>query len=451
MFPKSFGFFIKYLNIFTRILKIINKVVFRFKDEFMNQSAKPEARNISTTELNKIRQKKRILSFLHTNGHTSATELTEWLKISLPTCSGLLNDMTSSGYVKNIGIGESSGGRKPNLYGLPEDRFYVIACDFARYSANMVIFDCYNKFITPVAQIDTHIDDPQLVDKLYEAAKKLMADQGIPEEKIYGLGVDMPGLINSNDGINYTIKDKKHQNIRRDLKLKFNKLVYIDNDARMHAYGEFQFGAAKNYKDAIIIHWSWGLGLGIFVNGQLYSGKNGFAGEFSHIPMVENGELCICGKRGCLETIASSNTIMRRVKQGFEDKEVSSLINQFQNNHERVTPEDVILSARMGDEFCIAILNEIGKAMGKGLSYIIQLLNPEVIVLSGPLSKAKQYVLSPIQQSLNRLCLEKISESTPIIISDIGDQSALLGTSEMIFQKVFTEMNFTDAKQLFES
>ncbi|HLN72596.1 MAG TPA: ROK family protein, partial [Prolixibacteraceae bacterium] len=96
--------------------------------------------------------------------------------------------------------------------------------------------------------------------------------------------------------------------------------------------------------------------------------------------------------------------------------------------------------------FCISILNEIGKAMGKGLSYIIQLLNPEVIVLSGPISKANQYVLSPIQQSLNRLCLEKISVNTKVIISDLGDQSALLGTSEMVFQKVFMEMNFSELK-----
>ena len=399
------------------------------------------SKKVSSAELNKIRQKKRILSLLRTNGFTSAPVLSKWLKTSLPTCIVLLNDLMSAGYVKNFGIGESSGGRKPSLYGLPEDGFYVISCDIARFSANMAILDCYHKFVTPVAEINTHIDDPQLVDKLYETAKQLMAAASIPEEKVYGIGVDMPGLINSKTGINYTIKDKKRQTIGRDLRMRFNKLVYIDNDARMHAQGEFHFGAAKEYKDAIIIHWSWGLGLGIFVNGQLCSGKNGFAGEFSHIPVVENGELCICGKRGCLETIASSNTIIRRVKQGFADKEISSLVRQFENNPEKVTPEDVINSARQGDEFCISILNEVGSAMGKGLSYIIQLLNPEVIVLSGPLSKAKQYVLSPIQQSLNRFCLEKISESTTLLISDMGDQTALLGTSEMIFQKVFSEIN----------
>ena len=407
----------------------------------MLQGTNLQTKKVSSAELNRIRQKKRILSLLRTDGFTSAPVLSKWLKTSLPTCIVLLNDLIAAGYVKNFGIGESSGGRKPSLYGLPEDGFYVISCDVARFSANMAILDCYHKFITPIAEINTHIDDPQLVDKLFETAQQLMVDSHITLEKVYGIGVDMPGLINSKTGINYTIKDKKRQNIGRDLRMRFNKLVYIDNDARMHAQGEFHFGAAKEYKDAIIIHWSWGLGLGIFVNGQLCSGKNGFAGEFSHIPVVENGELCICGKRGCLETIASSNTIMRRVKQGFADKEISSLIRQFENHPEKVTPGDVINSARQGDEFCISVLNEVGSAMGKGLSYIIQLLNPEVIVLSGPLSKAKQYVLSPIQQSLNRFCLEKISESTSLLISDMGDQTALLGTSEMIFQKVFAEMN----------
>lgn len=396
---------------------------------------------LSSAERNKARQKRKILSLLHTGGNISAPELSKQLKTSLPTCIALLNDLIEKGYVKNIGVGESSGGRKPNLYGLPDNAFYVISCDFARFSANMTICDCYNKLVTPPVNINTHIDDPDLVEKLFQTAQTLMVEHGIPNEKVIGLGVDMPGLIDSKAGINYTIKNKSYRNIGRDLHKRFNKLVYVDNDARMHAHGEFHFGAAKDYNNAIIIHWSWGLGLGIFVNGQLYSGNNGFAGEFSHIPMVENGDLCICGKRGCLETIASSNTIMKRVQQGFENQEISSLIIKYKENPEKITPDNVIDSARSGDEFCISILNEIGTAMGKGLSYIIQLLNPAVIVISGPLSRANQFVLYPIQQSLNRLCLEKISGNTRIVISDMGDQSALLGTAEMVFQKIFSDVN----------
>lgn len=398
-------------------------------------------KSISASEINKFKQKRRILGLLHSQGYISAPELSKLLKISLPTSIQLLNDLIAIGFVKNIGVGESSGGRKPTLYGLPDDNFYVIACDFARFSANMVILDNYNRFVTPILKIDTHMDDPDMIDKFYQSAQKLLKDNQIPESKVCGIGVDMPGLIDSKTGTNYTIKDKKNQGVGEALKKRFNKMVYVDNDARMHANGEFHFGAAKNYKNAIIIHWSWGLGLGIYINGQLYSGNNGFAGEFSHIPIIENGDLCICGKRGCLETIASSNTVMKLVRQGFERNEVSPLIYKYKEHPEVVTPEDVINSARLGDEFCISILNDVGKGMGKGLSYLIQLLNPEVIVLSGPLSKARQYVLSPIQQSLNRFCLEKISGNTKLIISDRGDESALLGTSEMVLERFFAEMS----------
>ncbi|MDD2307316.1 MAG: ROK family transcriptional regulator [Prolixibacteraceae bacterium] len=399
--------------------------------------------NKSSVELNKLLQKRTIVGLLHKYGYTSAPELSKKLKISLPNCLSILSDLIDSGFIENIGIGVSSGGRKPALYGLSESKCYVVACDVARFSASMAILNSANKFVTPIIQIETHIDDSQFVEKIIAASEKLIHEYQLPEAKIMGFGVDMPGLIDSKCGVNYTIKKEKYQNVGFLLAQRFKKLVYIDNDARMHAYGEYCFGSAKGYENAIIIHWSWGLGLGIFVNGKLYSGNHGFAGEFSHIPIVENGDLCICGKRGCLETIASSNTILKRVKQGVSEGEISSIVNRFHDNPESVTPEDIIAAARLGDEFSISILNEIGIGMGKGLSYIIQLLNPEVIVLSGPISKANQYVLSPIQQSLNRLCLEKISGNTSILISDQGDLSALLGTSEMVLQQVFAGLNFT--------
>lgn len=399
-------------------------------------------KKVASAEFKRIWHKRRILNLMHEHGQITARILSKWLKISLPGCLSLLNELISERYVKNFGTGDSGGGNKPCLYGLPEDDFYLLVCDFSRFSANMAILNSYHKFITPITTIDTHIDDPFVIDKLHQTAQKIIQDHSIPTEKLYGIGVDMPGLINYKTGINYTIKDKRRQNIRHELEIRFNKSVYVENDARMHAYGELYFGAATAFKDVIIIHWNWGLGLGIIVNGKLCSGKNGFSGEFSHIPIVENGELCICGKRGCLETLASSNTVIRKVQLGIKANVVTSLATQFKGYPEKITTEDVINSARQGDEFCISVLNEIGAAMGKGLSYIIQLLNPEAIVLSGPLSKAKQYILSPIQQSLNRFCLEKISESTKILISDLGDQSAMLGTSKMIFQKIFDEIKF---------
>jgi len=205
----------------------------------------------------------------------------------------------------------------------------------------------------------------------------------------------------------------------------------------MQAFGEFVFGKAQNTVNSVVLNWSWGLGVGMILNGQLYSGSRGFAGEFSHIRLEDEGELCICGKRGCIETMASANKLLNLAKSGVKNGTISQLTRIFKNNPDEMQTEDVINAARGGDEFAISILNQVGSALGKGLSILIQLLNPELIVLSGPISQANQYIMTPIQQSLNQYCLENICSNVRLEISEIDEHSGLLGIAAMLFQKVF--------------
>lgn len=394
---------------------------------------------MSVNELKQYRYKKSILRLLYHSEPVSAPDLSKKIGISLPTVLMLLNDLISSGLVTVMGTGASTGGRKPALYGLSDESLFVIACDMGRYSAKMTIFNSHNQRVTPLKYIDTHIDDVELVPKLYKAAQELITVYNIPQDKIFGLGVDMPGLVDSRQGINYTIKNPDFQEVRKHLETEFQTFVYIDNDARMQAYGEYVFGKAKNRRNAIVVNWSWGVGLGMILNGELYGGTTGFAGELSHIQMAEEGDLCICGKRGCLETVASANTILKLARQGISEGRVSQLTEQFRNNPGDMTPEHVIGAARSGDEFSISILNKIGLSLGKGLSVLIQLMNPEIIVLGGPISKANQYVLTPIQQALNKFCLEKIVSNTTIVTSEIDEHSGLLGSAAMVYQHLFSD------------
>jgi glucokinase-like ROK family protein len=396
---------------------------------------------MSVNELKKYRHKKRILSLLYHNTPLSAPELSKKLGVSLPTVLLLLNDLMASGLVSTMGTGISTGGRKPSLYGLSDESVFVIACDMGRYVAKMTVFNSHNQRVTPLKYIETHIDDEHLVEKLHDAARELITGFNIPEDKIVGLGVDMPGLVDSQAGINYTIKSRRLQNVKDRLEKKFGIEVYIDNDARMQAYGEYIFGKAKDRRNAIVVNWNWGVGLGMILNGELYGGHTGFAGELSHIQMAEEGDLCICGKRGCLETISSANTLLKLARQGISEGKISQLTEQFKNRPDEMTPEHVISAARSGDEFSISILNKIGLALGKGLSVIIQLINPEIIVLGGTISKANQYVLTPIQQALNKFCLEKIVSNTDIVTSDIDEQSGLLGSAAMVYQHLFSDQS----------
>jgi glucokinase-like ROK family protein len=393
---------------------------------------------MSVNEQNKSRHKKAILRLLYFNNPLSAPELSKKIGISLPTTLLLLQELTNSGLISVKGTGVSTGGRKPSVYGLSDDSLYVIACDMGRFVAKLTIFNTNNKKISPARFIETHIDDEDLVPKLHTAAMELTRKLHVPHEKIIGLGIDMPGLVDSREGINYTIKNQQFQNIRERLEHAFRTYVYIDNDARMQAYGEYVFGKAKSCRNAIIINWSWGIGMGMILNGELYGGNTGFAGEFSHIQMDEGGDLCICGKRGCLETVASANTILRMARKGISENIVSQLTGQFSNHPEDLTPEDVINAARSGDEFSISILSKVGYALGKGLSVVIQLMNPEIIVLGGPIAKANQFVLTPIQQALNKYCLEKILANTVIVTSEIDEQAGLLGCAATLYQQIFS-------------
>lgn len=396
---------------------------------------------VSGNELKKFLQKKKILHLLYQHNTLSGTEISNKIGVSFPTALTLLSELSELKLVETYGTGASSGGRKPNMYRLSGHSMYVVACELGRYKAKIIIYNSHNNAVTPVLEFDTHIDDDELAEKIHESARKLIEEYKVEENKIWGVGVTMPGLIDENQGINHTIKKAEYRNIKERLVGKFGKMVYINNDARMQAYGEYIFGKAKGHENAIVINWSWGIGLGMIINGKLYNGSTGFAGELSHTKFTDEGDLCICGKRGCLETEASSNYLVKNAVKGVQECVVSQLTVAFRDNEQQLRPEDVIKAAKSGDEFAITLLNKIGLALGKGISFTIQLMNPEIIVLGGVISQANRFVLTPIQQSINKYCLDKISSNVKIVVSENWERAGLLGVSAMLFQKLFSEIH----------
>ncbi len=396
---------------------------------------------LNSTELKKYRQKKKVLGLIYKHGSLTGTSIGSRIGVSLPTAIALINELLEKSLIESCGHGVSRGGRKPVIYRLAASSVNFIACELGRFNAKIVIYDAHNKAVCPVSTIETNIDDEELADKIYNASQDLILENNINAQRIFGVGVTMPGLIDEIDGINYTIKNPKFRNIKERLEQKFQKWVYVNNDARMQAYGEYVFGKAKGHSNALIVNWNWGIGMGMIFNGKLYNGATGFAGELSHTKFVEDGDLCICGKRGCLETVASSNYLIKMGKSAINDGTVSQLTQRFKGRADELRPEDVIEAAKLGDEFSISLLNEVGKALGAGLSFSIQLLNPEIIVLGGVISEAGRFILTPIQQSLNKHCIEQISSNVKIVISENWQQAGLLGVTATLFQQLFSDTN----------
>lgn len=406
--------------------------------EFLTQDKQME--HAGNIERKKYLQKLGIIKNLYFQGAKTNTEICEKFKISSPTSIRLLNQLIHEGLVMKKGRGKSVGGRKPDLYRLQEDCFYVLGIQLERFRFRIAIFDNHNNKVSEMEDTDFKMErDLELVEPLYQKAHSLIQESGINSEKLLGIGISMPGLVSSEEGKNFTyfVDEKEPESLEEILKRKFSKPVYILNDAKSACLAESSFGLANQKKNVLVISMDWGIGLGIIMDGKMHQGSSGFAGEFGHIPLIEDGLLCHCGKRGCLETVASGIAAARMAKEGILAGE-SSVLNQLSRNDlDTLGAKTIIDAANKGDQFAINILSQIGINLGKGIAVLIQLFNPELIILEGKFAEARQFITTPIQQSINTYCMAQLREKTTISLSTLGEDSVLLGSVATVMENIF--------------
>lgn len=396
----------------------------------------------SNVERKKYLQKIKIVRSLFFEGAKTNTEICEKFRISSPTSIRLLSQLIEDGLVKKEGQGKSVGGRKPDLYRLQEDSFYVLGIQLDRSKLRLAIYDNNNRTIIKEDDISFQLDhEASSVEELYKHGNRLIRNSKIDTQKLMGIGISMPGLVSAEEGKNFTyfISEEEPESLQEKLSKKFEKPVYILNDAKSACLAEFRFGLAKEKKNVLVISMDWGVGLGIIIDGKMHHGTSGFAGEFGHIPLLEDGLLCHCGKRGCLETEASGLALSRKVKEGLKAGESSILSKLSKKELEKIEPEKIIEAANKGDQFAINLLSEVGKNLGKGLAVLIQIFNPELIILEGKFTDAKQFITIPVQQSINTYCMAQLREKTQISLSNLGQDSVLLGAVAAVMENIFKD------------
>ncbi|HSP83859.1 MAG TPA: ROK family protein, partial [Gillisia sp.] len=376
---------------------------------------------------------------LYLNSANTNAGICQTFNFSLPTSMALINQLISTGVVEKMGRGESVGGRKPDLYGLRKNTFFVLSIHIERYKIKLAIVDNTHSIIVEENIPSMISPNVNIVDFLFDYANNLIETSKIDTGKLLGIGISMPGLVSSKEGKNFTyfLTGQESESLQAALKKRFNKPVYILNDAKSACLAEFRFGQAKNKSDVLVISMDWGVGLGIIMDGKMHTGTSGFAGEFGHIPMIENGKLCHCGKRGCLETVASGIALVERAKEGLAQGQTSVLRSMTNDDPEKLEPEIIIEAANSGDQFAINVLSEIGINLGKGIAILIQIFNPELIILEGKIAEAKQFITTPIQQSINTYCMIQLKERTTISLSEMGPNSSLLGSTVAVVNNVF--------------
>jgi predicted NBD/HSP70 family sugar kinase len=384
--------------------------------------------------------KNMIIKCLYFDKAMSCAELSELFDKSIPSIAKAVNELIEEGFVIEQGYAPSSGGRRPLMYAINASAMYILAIAMDQLSTRIQLVDLLNHPVADFMMFEMKLlNNSGAVDQLVEKINRYVNNSGVAKDKIAGIGIGMPGFINPLKGINYTYLDTGDKTLTQYITDETGLPTYIDNDSSLIALAEQKFGIAKSQKEVMVINLGWGIGLGMIVNGEIFRGRNGFAGEFSHIPLSEDGALCTCGKRGCLEAEASMLVVSKRAIKGIEDGVVTSL-KQIDEAHSKQMGDAIMEAANNGDQFAIGLFSDAGYKIGKALAILIHIMNPQAIVLSGRGAKVGRILMAPIQQALHKYCIPRLSRGTELLISELGFDAELIGASVLVMENFDKEV-----------
>ena len=254
---------------------------------------------------------------------------------------------------------------------------------------------------------------------------------------VEGIGVGIPGIVDIKKGIVKFAPNLRWHNLNFSDRLAelTNLPVKIDNDANVIAIGEALHGAAKEYKHIVVITLGTGIGAGIIINGKLYTGANGMAGELGHVKIeTENGKYCVCGQFGCLNAYVSAIALVNETKTRLHEDTKTILWDIIDNNRAKLEAKHIFDACKEGDKFSLSILDNYVKYLCAGLSIVINFFNPEIIVIGGGMIGAKDILFDNIKDRLKQYAFEDALKKLKIIPSELGDFAGILGASALIYE-----------------
>lgn len=358
-------------------------------------------------------------------GDSSITDLSRAINLSVPTVTKLLGELIDEGFVHNFGEQGTAGGRRPNIYGLNPYAGFFVGVDIRKDSVAIAAINFKGQPLDEMTVAFSLDNAAQSLDHLCEIIGSFAHSRKIPREKILAIGVNISGRVNSHTGYSYSYFFVEEQPLTMLLEERLGCSVFIENDTRAATYGEYMCGA-HNEKTMLYINASWGLGIGMIIDGKLFYGKSGFSGEFGHFPLLDNEIICRCGKRGCLETGASGSALHRVFVEKLREGRVSMLSEKF-NRGESITLEDILSALLKEDVLAIEILEGVGHTLGKSIAGLINMFNPELIVIGGTLSVAKEYLMLPVRNAINKYSLMLVNKDTQIKLSSLGERAGVMG------------------------
>lgn len=381
----------------------------------------------------------RVLSLIHKADSISRVAIVRETGLSATTVSGLVNILLESGFVHESGTGESSGGRPPVVVEFNDSYRTLLGVDLGATHLTVVLMDLGGTILARrFERFDVAPDPVGTTRRMLALIEETTAEAAQPPATILGLGITIPAPLEGEQldrASGLILPAWAGYDLSAALQPELSLPLFIDNDANAGAIAEKWWGQGQPYRNLAYIKLGVGVGSGLILGDEIYRGSGGTAGEIGHTTIDVDGPPCRCGNRGCIESYVGAPALIAEVKQRRQEQGLPS------EGQSELTVEEIAAAAQAGDPICAQVVRQAGAYLGTALANLINLLNPELIVLGGDLVAAEQMLLDAVYASVGRHAMPKAITESDIVVSRLGPDAVAVGAATIAMQNAFRPAN----------
>jgi N-acetylglucosamine repressor len=376
-----------------------------------------------------------VLNIIRRCGPISKADIAKLTGLTPPTVTNIAGKLLDLGLISEYMIGESSGGRRPLLLKINSEISQLIIIHIRSEKIMGYVVD---------PELQVHYQEIENIKGLKEnEALDLVLDviarcRQAASAPVPAIGVVVRGPVRTREGIVVFALNIGWKNLplKYIIEEKFRLPAFIENDAKALTMGEYHYGSFKNTPNMILLKVSHGIGAGIMINGRLYRGINGSAGEVGHATIDISGPICRCGNYGCMEALASENALVELVIKAIKEGQTSLIFDRVDGDLEKVTPDVIYEAADAGDYIALHMLDRVARYLGIGIANLVNIFNPKLIVISGCIAKANRHIEDTLKQTVQDRSFESCSSVLEICFSTETTENTLKGAADMIFAEI---------------
>ena len=381
-----------------------------------------------------------VLNLIKDRGPLSRADISRITKLTRSTISSIVSYLIKKNLVKETGLSSSGVGRKGILLKLNPKAYYVVGVDLGTLNTIAVVVDLEGKIMERVEHpTNSERSKDKVIERLKAVIHEVITASNINIQKIAGIGLAVPGLVDSKKGIMLITPNFGWRNtpIGEILEKEFHTPIFIDNNNNVMALGEAEFGIAQGVRNFVCINVGMGIGSGIVINGELYRGETESTGEIGHTTVDYNGPKCSCGNYGCLEVMAAAPAIAKRAVKAVKEGKKTLISELVNSNLDEISAAIVAEAANKGDKLAQGIIEKTGEYLGTGIANIINLFNPQMVIIGGGVAQAGDLIFNPLKKTMEKRAFPVPAKVAKIVASSLGRDCTVIGAATLVLKKTF--------------